>query len=109
MEQTIKINVDCADLDTALEKVKELNAQLEKALELQDKLEGTQGFSIVGQPSHVSEIGIWSVDGLLGTQKVEESLHCKSELQKLREKFTFEKIPDIPDDLPAWCDVNDHE
>jgi hypothetical protein len=92
MEQTIKINVDCADLDTALEKVKALNAQLEKTLELQDKLEGAQGFSIVGQPSHVTEIGIWSVDGLLGTRKVEESLHCKSELQKLQEKFKLDKV-----------------
>lgn len=71
MEQTIKINVDCADLDGALEKVKELNAQLEKALELQIKLKSNQELHIIGQRSDVPEIEIWSVDGLLGTRKLE--------------------------------------
>lgn len=71
MEQTIKINVDCGDLDSALEKVKELNDQLEKALKLQTKLKGSQGLHICGQCSNVPEIELWSIDGSHGTQKVE--------------------------------------
>lgn len=102
MDQILKITVDCNDLDIALEKVKQLNAQLEKALELQSKLRENQEMHIVGQRSDVPEIELCNVSGFLGKRKV-------GELQGIREKFTFEKIPDIPEVLPTWGDVNGHE